>query len=143
MNKKVCIKICGLHYADPSEEEDNIEVINIGTYGKRGGKHFVRYEEPVEYSDQVSVNLLKFNEQELELLSKGASGTHLIFTRGQKNLSYYDTPFGGMNMGIETYDLNVEESPLKISVDVAYGLEINLDYVSQCRLHIDIESIED
>ena len=141
MNKKVCIKIKGLHNIDPNESNDAIEVIHVGAYYKRNGKHYVRYEEPIEKSDKVSVNLLKMTDNEIELVARGETGTHMLFTRGQKNTMYYNTPFGGMNMGVDTYDLNVLETPDRIMADISYGLEINLDYVADCRVHIDIESI--
>ena len=143
MTKKVCVSIRGLHSQPGMEQDDNIEVMNIGTYAKRNGKHWVRYEEPGERGDELTTSLLKFSDSEMEILTKGQIGTHLVFTRGQKNLSYYETPFGGMNMGVETYDLSVEETDRHIGIDVRYGLEINLDYVSDCKVHIDIESVEE
>lgn len=143
MTKKVCVSIRGLHSQPGEEENDNIEVMNIGTYAKRNGKHWVRYEEMGDRGGELTASLIKFNEREMEILSKGQTGTHLIFTQGQKNLSHYETPFGGMNMGVETYDLNVEETENHIGIDVRYGLEINLDYVTNCRVHIDIDSVEE
>lgn len=143
MNKKVCIKISGLHGMDEMEDGDGIEVINIGSYYKRDGKHFVRYEEPLENASVVTVNLLKISDNEIELITKGQTGSHMIFTIGKKSMTYYSTPFGGMNLGIDTYDVNVTESEDVITVDIEYGLEINLDYVADCRVHIEIESLAD
>lgn len=140
MNKKVCIRIKGLH-AMIGSNEDAIEVINIGSYYKRNGKHYVKYEESIDESENTNSNILKISESEVELIAKGIAGTHMVFTNGQKNLSYYSTPFGGMNMGIDTYSLNITEAEDKISADIRYGLEINLDHVSNCKVHIDIESV--
>ena len=44
-------------------------------------------------------------------------------------------------MAIDTYDLNVTEKDDYISADIRYGLEMNLDYVAECRVHIEIESL--
>ncbi|MBD5158337.1 MAG: DUF1934 domain-containing protein [Butyrivibrio sp.] len=143
MNKKVCIKISGLHSMEDTEADEAIEVINIGSYYRRGGKHYVRYEEPTENSSVVNVNLLKISDNEIELIAKGRTGTHMIFTMGKKNMTYYSTPFGGMNIGIDTYDVNVNEEEKLITVDIYYGMELNLDYVAECHVHMEIESLED
>ena len=144
MNKKVCIKISGLHSAesdDGTASDDNIEVINIGSYYKRNGKHYVKYEEPIEMSDKSNFNLLKISDNEVELIARGPRSTHMVFTRGQKNMNFYQTPFGGLNLGVDTYELSVAESDDSIVVDIGYGLEVNLDYVNQCKVHI--ESLND
>lgn len=142
MNKKVCIKIKGLHDTN-SPEEDEIEVIYIGNYYKRNGKHYVKYEEPVEGSSEVNQNMLKISDTEVELTSKGTIGHHMLFILGQKSMTYYETSYGGLNMGLDTYELEVIEEENSISIDIKYGLEINLDFMSQCRVTIKIESVGD
>ena len=143
MNKKVCIKIKGLHSAGEQEDYDEIEVIYIGNYYKRNGKHYIKYDEPIENSTQINKNTLKVSPKEVELMVNGATGHHMVFTAGQKNMTYYPTPYGGINMGIDTYSLEIVEEDQRIHIDITYGLEINLDYVSQCRVSIAIESVED
>ena len=54
MNKRICIKIKGLHNVNSPEDEDIVEVIYPGTYYKRNGKHYIKYEEPVENSTTKS-----------------------------------------------------------------------------------------
>ncbi len=143
MNKKVCVSIRGLHNSNPEDEDDSIEVVNIGTYAFRNGKHWVRYEEPIENTDEISTSLLKFSEREMEIQTKGQVASHLVFTVGQKNVTYYETPFGGMNMGVDTSSLEIVEEENKITLDVNYGLEINLGHVSNCKVHIEIIGIEE
>ena len=143
MNRKVSIKVCGLHSAEGYDEADNIEVISIGSYYKRNGKHYIKYEELCENSSTVNSNLIKISPKQIEFITKGQSVTHMVFRLGEKNTTYYSTPFGGMNMSIDTYDLNVSEDEDFMSVDIRYGLEVNLDYVAECNVHIEIESLDD
>lgn len=142
MNKKVCIKISGLHGMEPDENEDKIEVINIGNYYKRNGKHYVKYDDPVDMYDSPGTNILKISDSEIELTAKGHGGTHMVFSIGQKNTTYYETPFGGLNLGLDTYDLSVIEKEDSIVADIRYGLEINLEHVAECQVHIEVESVE-
>jgi uncharacterized beta-barrel protein YwiB (DUF1934 family) len=86
---------------------------------------------------------VKISADEVEIINKGQAAYQMTFTSGRKNMTYYATPYGGINLGVDTYSLEVEETEDKISVDIRYGLEINLDYISQCRVGIEIESVED
>lgn len=142
MNKRVWIKIKGLHNAN-EPEEDTVEVIYPGNYYKREGRHFIRYEEPVEGSEETNNNLIKISDDEVEIINKGQSAYQMTFTKGRKNMTYYATPFGGINMGVDTYSLDITETEDSIRAEIRYGLEINLDYISQCRVCIEIESVED
>ena len=118
MSKKASIKVSGLHTSEAYDEDENIEVISIGTYSKRNGVHFIKYDEQAKNPEDVNHNLIKIT-------------------------TYYATPFGGMNIRIDTYDMNFTEEDDRISVDINYGLEVNLDYVAECKVHIEIEMLED
>ena len=144
MNKKVCIKIKGLHdMGDGSTDEDGIEVIYVGTCYKRNGKYYVKYEGPREGTDEITENLLKISSNEIEITPKSETGTHMLFTSLQKNRIFYNTPFGPINISVDTYDLNVVEEEDRILAEIRYDLEINQDATLECTVSIDITSLED
>jgi len=144
MNKKVCVRIKGLQaYDESASDEEVIETINIGAYYKRDGKHFIKYESAPEDSEKKpNSNLLKISPDEVELTVKGEIWTHLLFTRGEKNTTMYDTPFGSLSLGIDTYELDVSESEDLIVVDIKYGVDFNLNSVALSTVHIEIESTQ-
>lgn len=39
-------------------------------------------------------------EDSLEVLKRGVSNAHMIFDTKRKNRSYYETPYGQLNLGI-------------------------------------------
>ena len=143
MSKKASIKVSGLHTSEAYDEDENIEVISIGTYSKRNGIHFIKYDEQAKNPENVNHNLIKIAPQQIEIVTRGAGYTDVIFRIGEKITTYYATPFGGMNISIDTYDMNFTEEDDRISVDINYGLEVNLDYVAECKVHIEIEMLED
>lgn len=140
MNKRVSVRITGLHSFAEEDDQDNIEVINFGSYYKKNGKHYVKYEEPLDKTGMGTSNILKVSEGEVELISKGAANTHMMFCLGKKNINFYATPFGGMNVGVDTYEMHIEETEDRLAVSLKYGLEINLDYVATCNVNIVVES---
>ena len=105
---------------DGSTDEDGIEVIYVGTCYKRNGKYYVKYEGPREGTDEITENLLKISSNEIEITPKSETGTHMLFTRGQKNRIFYNTPFGPINISVDTYDLNVVEEEDRILAEIRY-----------------------
>ena len=67
MTNKVRVRIEGLHTVVMDVESDNVELITFGKYAKKGGKHYIKYDELDENSDKVVKNLLKISENEVEL----------------------------------------------------------------------------
>ena len=143
MSRKASIKVSGLHTSDAYDEDENIEVISIGTYSKRNGTHFIKYDEQAANPEEINHNLIKIAPQQIEIITRGAGMTHMVFRIGEKVTSFYSTPFGGMNISVDTYDMNLTEEDNIIAVDISYGLEVNLDYVAECKVHIEIEMLEE
>lgn len=75
MTNKVRVRIEGLHTVVMDVESDNVELITFGKYAKKGGKHYIKYDELDENSDKVVKNLLKISENEVELVSRGSKST--------------------------------------------------------------------
>ena len=59
MKEKVFVKVKGLQFANGQEEEDIIEVINVGRYRIINGSEYVKYDEVYEESTQKSTNTIK------------------------------------------------------------------------------------
>lgn len=140
MNRNVCITISGLHSPEDEDSKDVIEVLYFGTYYNRNGKHYIRYDEEPDAGGVCKTNLLKIGRDEVEILSKGEVDTRMMFTLGKKNISYYATPFGGMNLGVDTYEMRIEEEKDRLCVILKYGLDINLEYVASCNVNIVVTS---
>lgn len=141
MTKDVLVKISGLQFAG-EEDSDSIEVITSGTYYKKNGKHYVLYEEVMEGSAEVTRNRIKIGENSMEVTKKGPAAVHMVFEKNKKNVSYYYTPYGNLLIGIDAKEISVDETDLDINVKVAYGLEINYEYMADCHIAIDVKSKE-
>ena len=72
-------------------------------------------------------------------MKKGASNVHMVFERGKSNLTYYNTPFGDLMLGIHTKTIDIKEEDSLIEVVLTYGLDINYGHVSDCTLNIKIQ----
>ncbi len=54
-------------------------------------------------------------ERSLEVRKQGQVNVHMVFEQGKKNMTYYTTPYGTLQMGICSYRLELKESEDGIS----------------------------
>ena len=134
---KVFIKIKGLYTGTMDEEascdgeeveviesqDDEVEVINVGTYSVVNG-------------------IIKIDGGSVEVTKKGVVSTKMRFTMGSKNMTYYQTPYGNMSLGIITKSLEIERTEDTISIYLVYGMEVNCEHLSDCDMQITITTRE-
>ena len=135
MTKEVLINISGLQMdIDPQEP---IEMVTTGAYYVRNGKHYILYDELSE-DNEVTKNVLKIGPNSVELTRKGPQVSHMIFEEGKENLSYYDTPFGSLLMGVNTSSIDWMEEEEQMRLQVDYDLSVNSDHVSKFKIDVNI-----
>ena len=140
MTKDVLISVKGLQFESGSDEA--VEMIAPGEYYFRNGKHYARYEEVMEGAEgdhDISMNTVKISKDQVEIMKKGGSNVHMVFAVDQKNVTYYTTPFGQLQIGIFTNYINVEEKEDVIEVKLKYDLEINHTQIAECMVTIRVK----
>ena len=83
-----------------------------------------------------TVNYIKISSRGMEVRKKGQVNTHMVFEQGKRNMAFYTTPFGTLEMGISATNLELEESDGQIAIKVNYSLDLNQEHVSDCCLDI-------
>ena len=71
-------------------------------------------------------------------LRNGGQSSHMVFEEGKENLSYYDTPFGSLLMGVNTSNIDWIEEEEQMHLKVDYDLSMNSDHVSKCKIDVNI-----
>ena len=117
MTKDIMLRISGVQFPDGEENSEEMEVITSGSYFEKDGRHYIKYDEVQEDSNEVIRNLLKIENGSLELTRRGMTNVHMVFEKDKKSESYYDTPFGRFLV-------------------VKYALEINSEYIADCSISI-------
>lgn len=141
MTKEVLVKIKELQFAG-EEDSDAVEIITAGNYYKKNGKHYILYDEVTEGSTDITKNVIKIRDDFMEVIRKGPASVHMVFEKNRKNVSYYDTPFGSLLVGIDAKNISVQETGQEINVQVQYGLEMNYEHVADCSITVNIKSKE-
>lgn len=140
MEKEVLIHVKGLQLIDSTDEQEPVEIVVPGEYYFRNGSHYLRFEEILEESAPPTVNYIKMSHKGVEVRKKGLVNVHMVFEQGKKNMTYYTTPYGTLQMGIVATNLELEETEGAVNMKVDYALDMNEEHVADCYLSIQAQS---
>ena len=138
MTEEVLVKITSIQRNGAYEESEPISIMTPGRYFTNEGNAYVRYEEVMDEEGLSTVNTAKIHPDYFELKKNGAVNVHMLFQNNKKNISYYETPFGQIEMGISTTSYRKEETEDKISVFLRYAMEMNGEHTADCELTLEI-----
>lgn len=140
MNKDVLIHVRGLQLMETDDEQEPIEIVVPGQYYFRNGSHYLRYEEMLDDSAPTTVNYIKMSSEGVEIRKQGQVNVHMVFEQGKKNKTFYNTPYGTLQMGIAATGLELKESEDDIQMKVDYALDMNEEHVADCYLTVQAQS---
>lgn len=139
--KQVFISIKGLQF-DGSANEEAIEVVTVGNYYKKNGKHYITFDEVLEGFDGITKNIVKISEDSLAITKNGLSNVHMVFEKNKKNITCYNTPYGNFMIGISGKSLSITETEDNIHVKVDYRMDVNYEHLADCEITMNIKSKE-
>ncbi len=142
MTKDVLVKISGLQVIGPQEDSEPIEVITAGDYYKKNNKHYVIYDEVTEGFEGTTKNIIKLQDDCVDITKRGVTNVHMVFEKNKKNVTCYQTPFGSLILGIDAKNIRIKEEDHDISVNVEYALELNYEHIADCTIKMAIQSKE-
>ena len=136
MDKNVLIHVRGLQMMELDDEQEPIEIVVPGQYYFRNGNHYLRYEEILDENSGPTVNYIKMSPKGMEVCKQGLVNVHMVFEQGKKNMTYYTTPYGTLQMGIAATGMELEETENEINMTVDYSLDMNEQHVADCCLSV-------
>ena len=142
MTKDVLVTISGLQIMSMAEDSEPVEVITAGDYYKKNNKPYVIYDEVTEGFDGTTKNIIKLQEDCVDITKRGITNVHMVFEKNKKNITCYQTPFGNLMLGIDAKNISIKEDEHDISVNVEYALELNYEHIADCTVKMAIQSKE-
>lgn len=134
MTKEVLVHVSGVQHE--VEGGEPIVLVTSGTYYYKNDKHFLLYEE-IDDDGMVSKNVIKIGANEVSVIRKGISSSHMVFEEGKENLTYYDTPYGSMLMGITTSRITFcEKGSGRMELEIDYALSVDGNHMSDCNIQL-------
>ena len=143
MTKDVFVRLSGMQYSTGGDDAEPVEVISLGTYAKKNGKHYIAYDEIQDDLSQVVKNTVKIHDNCYEVIKGGPIRTHLRFEEGKSHSTFYETPYGNLVVQVHTKEVDFEEKEEELNVHVSYELEINYEKLADCRIEMCVQAKND
>ena len=134
MDENVVIKISGLQIVENTG--DNVEVIAKGKHYLKKDKHYLLYEEYENDENSKTSNMIKFNNDIVEITRKGQVDGKLIFQENQKKQSLYSTPMGDLLIEVLTKEIEVSDDDDDVNLKIKYQIHVDGNKVSDNEIDI-------
>ena len=118
MTKDVLVTVKGLQSMEDGSPPEEVEMVAKGEYYYKNGHHYIFYNETIEGFTEQNRNSIKISENSVEVKKKGLTNMQMIFEEQKKNISYYVTPFGNLQMGIAATINGEHAADCQIAVSV-------------------------
>lgn len=143
MTKEVILSISGLQLEAVEGETDNepIEIVTPANYFYKDGQHYIFYEEVTEGISGITKNKIRITDGHLvEIRKKGIINAEMLFEKHKKNITYYDTPYGQLLLGVNTTYMKVDETEDNINIKIEYDLDVNHELLAECKIRMNVKS---
>ena len=83
-------------------ETDIIEEIAYGSYDEKNGKQYIRYKTELDENDTSGTSILILDGNSLTIKRRGHTNSSMVYRAGKKHAFPYETPYGIIDMEIDT-----------------------------------------
>lgn len=142
MDKEVLIHVRGLHMMEEDGEQEPVEIVVPGRVLFPQWQPLPALREILEDFSEPTINYIKISPKGIEVRKKGIVNVHMVFEQGKKNMTYYTTPYGTIEMGIAATNMNLKEDESGLNMKVDYALDMNQEHVADCCLAIQAQPEE-
>ena len=133
MTKDVLISISGLQLE--VQDDEPIEVVTSGNYYYKNNKHYILYDEYIDDSElEVTKNKMIISDDKISLTKSGPASVNMLFEPGKDTVTYYNTPFGSLVIGLSNSKIDAKHEEDLIDINIQYDLSINYSHVSNCNI---------
>lgn len=121
MDKKAIISITSNASV---ENEDIIEVVSPGKYIKLEDGYKAIYEETEISGMDGTTTILTIREKEVVLEREGTTSTKMHFNKSEPSVAMYQTPYGMLEISIDTKNLEVDMNEDGGKLQIDYSLAV-------------------
>jgi Uncharacterized protein conserved in bacteria len=124
LNKKVIISVKGTQL-DMENEMNRLELVTEGKYYKKNNNYYVTYAETEVTGMEGTTTTLKISDNTVTLMRFGIVNSQMVFEKGQKHVSYYDTAYGAFTVGVIANEVNVKADDSSAEINIGYQVEVD------------------
>lgn len=123
----------------PDHNPEIMNFITEGTLSKKDNRYCITYaESPVTGLDGTTTTM-EVESNSVTLIRYGNVSSLMVFERGCKHTSEYNTEYGVIEIGVTARKLDVDMNDLGGRFDIEYVLEVNNQVTSFTTLNVKVQ----
>lgn len=136
--RKVNVSIKGVQKQDG--ETNDVELFTEGEFYKENSNYILRYEESEMTGLEGTTTTVEIAKDKVSLIRTGNVNNQMLFIKGKKTTSYYNTEYGSLYIGVmaEKLDVSVDDDGGELNIN--YILDINEEYLGENTFCISIKN---
>ena len=123
-------------------EKNTTEFVTEGRLTPTEYGYLLEYEESALTDMEGTHTAFQIRPASVALIRTGTFRSQMIFERGRKHYSLYDTPYGTMTMDIMTDALRSTITDAGGELEIRYAIEIEHQVTGECRFLIQVRPSE-
>ena len=105
-------------------ETDTIEEIAYGSYDEKNGKQYIRYKTETDEQNGTISSIIILDGDSLTIKRRGHTNSSMVYRAGKKHAFPYETPYGIIDMEIETDKLISTVDENGGTIELVYTLTV-------------------
>jgi uncharacterized beta-barrel protein YwiB (DUF1934 family) len=122
------------------QEGSLMELSFDGRYHTKGDAHYIIYEQIDEDSNKPVKSRIKIADDAVNVVRRGQTYSNMVFLKGEEHISDYITQVGTMKMRVMPHVVDIDFREDYIGIKLEYDLELNDQFISVCKIDIDVSS---
>jgi len=124
MEKAVVISVRGMQKYE-NTAPDVVELVTEGKLIRAGSTYTVTYEESEVTGMEGAVTTIIVEGEQVTMMRLGEFSTQMVFREGRRHLSMYSTPYGTMEIAVDTRHLLAEVDDRGGDIEIDYAIEVD------------------
>lgn len=137
MKKKALISVVS---KQGEKDAESIEVVTPGTFYKRNESYYAVYSETEISGMEGTTTTLKISPQKFSLIRMGSTTATMDFETKSKTVSMYNTPYGTLELNIDTKELEMNVNDNGGEIFINYKMSIAGQKPQNTSLKINIKA---
>ena len=139
MEKPVIISIKGIQSGEIQGDE-TMELVTQGTlkHDDENG-YSLSYRESELTGLEGTTTTFRIGKDRITLLREGSLNSEMVFQEGEKHFSLYETPYGGLMLGVDTRRARADLDPTGGNLSIRYALEVENEPIGENAFEIQVK----
>lgn len=135
MKNKALISVTSSQNVD----ENSIEVVTPGKFYKKDDIFYAVYKETEISGMKGTTTTLKIKDDEVKLIRVGTTRAKMNFIKNLKDISLYDTPYGALEIIVDTIKLKIDVNENGGNINIYYNMTLEGQETIKTSLDIKIK----